>query len=80
MDRAARWPAATGTYNAYLDPALIARSWNLEQLDFSLYRIPQSDLIAIEHGLMIPYSPPRLTPWITRARPSSTGAAKPMLA
>ncbi|MEX2245413.1 MAG: Ig-like domain-containing protein [Dehalococcoidia bacterium] len=40
----------TGTFNAYLEPTIIATSWNVDQLDFELYRIDAGALIDFERG------------------------------
>jgi hypothetical protein len=42
--------STSGTYDAYLDPVVGATSWNLDQLDFALYRLKREDLIAVERG------------------------------
>lgn len=40
----------SGTFNAYLDPTVIATSWNLGQLDFELYRIDRAGFIKYERS------------------------------
>ena len=48
----------SGTFNAYLDPTILATSWNVERLDFELYRIDRNGLIEFEQPKMVPYIPP----------------------
>jgi len=51
-------PSRSGTFNAYLDPTIMASSWNLEQLDFDLYRIDREGLIEAERAGYKSYQPP----------------------
>jgi uncharacterized protein YfaS (alpha-2-macroglobulin family) len=48
----------SGTFNAYLDPKIIVTSWNLERLDFELYRIDRGGLIQSERAGYRSYTPP----------------------
>ena len=48
----------SGTFNVYLDPTIFVSSWNLERLDFELYRIDRNGLIATERQSYGSYSPP----------------------
>ena len=47
-----------GTFNAYLDPKIIVSSWNLERLDFELYRVNRENLIQSERAGYRSYTPP----------------------
>ena len=49
----------SGTFNAYLDPKIIVTSWNLERLDFELYRIDREGLIESERAEYKSYTPPQ---------------------
>jgi uncharacterized protein YfaS (alpha-2-macroglobulin family) len=52
-------PSQSGTFNAYLDPAVMVASWNVERVDFELSRIDREDLIRSErYDLPGPYRPP----------------------
>ncbi len=48
----------SGTFNVYLDPTIFVSSWNLERLDFELYRIDRNGLIATEREPYRSYTPP----------------------
>ncbi|HLF78976.1 MAG TPA: Ig-like domain-containing protein [Dehalococcoidia bacterium] len=39
-----------GTFNAYLDPTVMVTSWNVDKLDFKLYRLSQDEFIARLNG------------------------------
>jgi uncharacterized protein YfaS (alpha-2-macroglobulin family) len=51
----------SGTFNAYLDPTIIATSWNVERLDFVLYTMKAEDLVRVDNGGS-PAEPPLGTP------------------
>ncbi len=50
--------SSSGTYNAYLDPEIRVTSWNLERLNFQLYRIDREGLIGFAGPRPGPYKPP----------------------
>lgn len=52
-------PSRSGTFNAYLEPKVMVTSWNLEQLDFELYRIDREGLVEFERSWDNAYAPPR---------------------
>lgn len=51
-------PSSSGTFNAYLDPTIMATSWNVERLDFELYRIDREGLIEAQRVGYRSYNPP----------------------
>lgn len=46
-----------GTVNAYLDPRVKVTSWNVNRLEFQLYRITREELIQFERPRYSPYEP-----------------------
>ena len=48
--------SSAGTFNAYLDPTIIATSWNLGELDFELYRIDRETFLQFQR--VQPTTPP----------------------